>query len=260
MLSQSRPQGGDDMDTLLSVRNLCRSFGGLAVTQDVSLDIAPGAQEAIIGPNGAGKSTFFNLLTGYHRPSSGSIFFDGTEVSRMPPHLIVRRGMARAFQVANIFVRMTVFENIRCAVQSHMGRTLDLLGSAERPGAERTREILEMCRLSDRADVNAASLSQGDRKKLELALALASRPKLLLLDEPTAGMSLEETHETMNVVDDLNQRLGIAILFTEHDMSVVFNHARRISVLHRGKIVAQGLPDDIRNDEYAQEIYFGEQV
>jgi branched-chain amino acid transport system ATP-binding protein len=248
------------MDTLLSVRNLCRSFGGLAVTQDVSLDIAPGAQEAIIGPNGAGKSTFFNLLTGYHRPSHGSIVFDGTEVSRMPPHLIVRRGMSRAFQVANIFGRMTVFENIRCAVQAHMGRTLDLFGSAERLGAERTREILEMCRLSERTDVGAASLSQGDRKKLELALALASRPKLLLLDEPTAGMSLEETHETMNVVDDLNRRFGIAVLFTEHDMSVVFNHARRISVLHRGKIVAQGLPDDIRNDEYAQEIYFGEKA
>jgi branched-chain amino acid transport system ATP-binding protein len=246
------------MATLLSVRNLCRSFGGLAVTQDVSLDLAAGAQEAIIGPNGAGKSTFFNLLTGYHRPSSGSIVFDGTDVSRMPPHKIVRRGMSRAFQVANIFVRMTVFENVRCAVQAHMRRTLDLLGTAEGQGEERTREIVEMCRLSERSDAEAASLSQGDRKKLELALALASRPKLLLLDEPTAGMSLEETHETMNVVDDLNRRLGIAVLFTEHDMSVVFNHARRISVLHRGRIVAQGLPDEIRNDAYAQEIYFGE--
>jgi branched-chain amino acid transport system ATP-binding protein len=246
------------MTSLLSVRNLCRSFGGLAVTQDVTLDISAGAQEAIIGPNGAGKSTFFNLLTGYHRPSSGSIVFDGAEISRMPSHQIVKRGMSRAFQVANIFIRMTAFENVRCAVQAQMGRSLDLFGVAERQGEKRTHEIIEMCRLSDKADVGAANLSQGDRKKLELALALASEPKLLLLDEPTAGMSLEETHETMNVVDDLNRRLGVAVLFTEHDMSVVFNHARRISVLHRGKIVARGLPDEIRNNSYAQEIYFGE--
>lgn len=248
------------MSPLLSVRNLCRSFGGLAVTQDVSLDIAQGSQEAIIGPNGAGKSTFFNLLTGYHRPSSGSIIFDGTEVSRMPPHRMVRLGMSRAFQVANIFIRMTVFENVRCAVQAHMGCSFHLFGVADREGVERTSEILDQCRLSDKRHAEASSLSQGDRKKLELALALASDPKLLLLDEPTAGMSLEETHETMNVVDSLNQRLGITVLFTEHDMSVVFNHARRITVLHRGKIVAQGLPDDIRNDAYAQEIYFGEKV
>jgi branched-chain amino acid transport system ATP-binding protein len=243
---------------LLSVHNLCRSFGGLAVTQDVSLELAAGAQEAIIGPNGAGKSTFFNLLTGYHRPSSGRIVFDGIDISHMPPHKIVRSGMARAFQVANIFVRMTVLENVRCAVQAHMRRTLDLLGTAELQGRDRAYEIVEMCRLSDRSQAEAARLSQGDRKKLELALALASQPKLLLLDEPTAGMSLEETHETMNVVDGLNRQLGIAVLFTEHDMSVVFNHARRISVLHRGRIVAQGLPDEIRNDAYAQEIYFGE--
>ncbi len=176
----------------------------------------------------------------------------------MPPHQIVRRGMSRAFQIANIFVRMTVFENVRCAVQAHMGRTLDLFGNAERQGTERSGEILEMCRLSDKAATEASSLSQGDRKKLELALALASNPKLLLLDEPTAGMSLEETHETMQVVDGLNRSLGITVLFTEHDMSVVFNHAQRITVLHRGKIVAQGLPDEIRNNDYAQEIYFGE--
>jgi branched-chain amino acid transport system ATP-binding protein len=246
------------MAALLSVRNLCRSFGGLAVTQDVSLEIAAGSKEAIIGPNGAGKSTFFNLLTGYHRPSSGSIVFDGTEIGQAPPHQIVKRGMSRAFQIANIFVRMTVFENVRCAVHAHMGLSLDLFCRAERHGVERTREIVEMCRLTEKIDEIAANLSQGDRKKLELALALASKPKLLLLDEPTAGMSLEETNETMNVVDELNKTLGVAVLFTEHDMSVVFKHARRISVLHRGKIVAQGLPDEIKSNAYAQEIYFGE--
>jgi branched-chain amino acid transport system ATP-binding protein len=248
------------MTPLLSVRNLCRSFGGLAVTQDVSLDLDPGSQEAIIGPNGAGKSTFFNLLTGYHRPSSGSIVFDGADISRMAPHRIVRRGMSRAFQVANIFTRMTVLENVRCAVQANMGRSLDIFGSAEKIGIARTLEIVGLCRLSEKYDMLASSLSQGDRKKLELALALASQPKLLLLDEPTAGMSLEETHETMDVVDELNRKLNITVLFTEHDMSVVFNHARRITVLHRGKIVAQGLPDDIRNNDYAQEIYFGEKA
>jgi branched-chain amino acid transport system ATP-binding protein len=248
------------MSALLSVRGLCRSFGGLAVTQDVSLDIEAGAQEAIIGPNGAGKSTFFNLLTGYHRPSSGTIVFDGTDISRLPPHQIVRRGMSRAFQVANIFTRMTVFENVRCAVQANLGHSFDLFGSAENVGFDRTEEIVGLCRLSEKSMMLASFLSQGDRKKLELALALASKPKLLLLDEPTAGMSLEETHETMEVVDELNRKLGITVLFTEHDMSVVFNHARRITVLHRGKIVAQGLPDEIRSNDYAQEIYFGEKI
>lgn len=248
------------MAPLLSVQNLCRQFGGLAVTQNVSLDLEAGAQEAIIGPNGAGKSTFFNLLTGYHRPNSGSMTFAGIDIGRMAPHRIVQLGMSRAFQVANIFTRMTVLENVRCAVQAHLGYSLNLFASAENIGIPETMKIVDLCRLTDKAQVLASNLSQGDRKKLELALALASRPKLLLLDEPTAGMSLEETHETMEVVDDLNRKLGITVLFTEHDMSVVFNHARRITVLHRGKIVAQGSPDDIRNNSYAQEIYFGEKA
>ena len=202
---------------ILVVQGLQKSFGGLRVTQDVSLNLAQGNKEAIIGPNGAGKSTFFNLLTGYHRPDSGTVTFEGKNITGRPPHKVVRAGIARAFQVSNIFVNMTARENVL-----------------------------------------AGELSQGDKKKLELALALGGKPKLLLLDEPTAGMSLEETRATMELVDRLNAEFGLTILFTEHDMSVVFNNAQRVTLLHRGEIIVQGTPDEVRKDSTEQKIYLGE--
>ncbi len=246
------------MSNILEVKGLDKSFGGNRVTQDVTLTLGEGTKEAIIGPNGAGKSTFFNLLTGYHRPDKGTITFDGVDITGWTPHAIARSGMARAFQISNIFTSLTVRENVRAAVHAQMRQAFNMLGAAAGIGRERTDEVLQMCSLQDRQNVAGGELSQGDKKKLELALALAGRPKLLLLDEPTAGMSLEETRSTMDLIDRLNAQLRLAVLFTEHDMSVVFNHASRVTLLHRGEIIVQGLPDQVRNDPTAQKIYLGE--
>jgi branched-chain amino acid transport system ATP-binding protein len=243
---------------ILEVRGLQKHFGGNYVTQDISLNIAEGSKEAIIGPNGAGKSTFFNLLTGYHRPESGTVTFGGRDITGWPPHRIARAGISRAFQVSNIFVHMTARENVRSAVHAQMGQSLNILGNAARIGAERASEVLALCGLEAQSAVTAGELSQGDKKKLELALALAAKPKLLFLDEPTAGMSLEETRDTMALVDRLNVDLGLTILFTEHDMNVVFNHASRVTLLHRGEIIVWGTPDEVRNNTTAQKIYLGE--
>jgi branched-chain amino acid transport system ATP-binding protein len=243
---------------ILVVQGLQKSFGGLRVTRDISLNLAEGNREAIIGPNGAGKSTFFNLLTGYHRPDSGTVTFEGKDITGWTPHKVARAGIARAFQVSNIFVNMTARENVRAAVHAQLGEIYNIFGAARAIGNERTEEILALCGLAERQNVLAGELSQGDKKKLELALALGGKPKLLLLDEPTAGMSLEETRATMELVDRLNAEFGLTILFTEHDMSVVFNHAQRVTLLHRGEIIVQGTPDEVRKDSTAQKIYLGE--
>ena len=245
---------------LLEVQGLSRSFGGLRATRDLSFELRVGDQTAIIGPNGAGKSTLFNLLTGYHAPDAGRIVFDGTSIAGQPPHRIARFGISRAFQIANIFGRLTVYENLRSAVQAKQGMTFKLFGDATRLGTQRADELLGICALELKRDHLAGQLAQGDKKKLELALALAGEPKLLLLDEPTAGMSLEETRETMALVDRLNRELGVTILFTEHDMSVVFNHARRIMLLHRGELVVDGTPEEVRSNPAAQRVYLGEQA
>lgn len=243
---------------VLEVQNLSKSFGGLHAARDLSFRLHEGEQTAIIGPNGAGKSTLFNLLTGYYAPDAGRIVFDGASIAGQPPHRIARAGISRAFQIANIFGRLTVYENVRSAVQARQGLTFNLFGDAARLGTQRAKELLGLCGLEQRRDHPAGQLSQGDKKKLELALALAGEPKLLLLDEPTAGMSLEETRETMALVDRLNRDLGVTILFTEHDMSVVFNHARRIMLLHRGELVVEGTPDEVRANPSAQKVYLGE--
>jgi branched-chain amino acid transport system ATP-binding protein len=243
--------------SILEVRNLNKAFGGISANKDVDFDLQQGAKEAIIGPNGAGKSTFFALVSGFHRPDTGSIRFEGKEITGQKPHEIARLGISRAFQVSNIFPRLTVAENVRSAVQVRSGKAFDLFSRADTVGLERTEEILSLCNLSPQRPRPAGELSQGDKKKLELALALAGQPKLLLLDEPTAGMSAEETKETMEIVNRLNQSFGLTILFTEHDMAVVFNHAQRITLLHRGEIVMTGIPAEIRANEQVQKIYLG---
>ncbi|MFQ5785077.1 MAG: ABC transporter ATP-binding protein [Alphaproteobacteria bacterium] len=243
---------------LLEVIGLNKHFGGIHVTQNIDFTMDEGDKSAIIGPNGAGKSTFFNLLTGYHIPESGTIIFDGHDITHWPPHRTVHAGITRAFQVSNIFHRMSVFENVRSAVHAQMGRSLSILSRADRIGTDETERVLGLCGLLDRRGTTAGELSQGDKKKLELAIALAGKPKLVLLDEPTAGMSLEETQETMALVDRLNADFGLTVLFTEHDMSVIFGHARKVMLLHRGEIIMQGTPDEVRASETAQKIYLGE--
>ncbi len=242
---------------ILEVKDLNKHFRGLHAIKDLNFDLDEGDQAAIIGPNGAGKSTFFNLLTGYHRADSGRVIFGGTEIGNKPSHLIARAGITRAFQVSNIFPKLTVLENIRSAVQAQMGRAFDLLSRASRVGIEETDNTLRLCGFAEKRDIMAGELSQGDKKKLELAIALAGKPRLLLLDEPTAGMSLEETRETMALIDDLNLKFNLTILFTEHDMAVVFNHARRVTLLHRGEVIIEGTPQEVRQNETAQRIYLG---
>ena len=246
--------------TQLEIIDLSVSFGGIVALSGVSFKVHAGELVAIIGPNGAGKSTFFNLLTGYHRADSGRVLFQGKEITNWPPHRISRLGIARAFQVSNIYLALTTYENIRQAILAQQKRTLNFFTPAHRLAKKETVELLEVAGLSQHAHKIAGNLSQGDKKRLELAIALGSKPELLFLDEPTAGMSGEETHETMNLIKRLNQEMSLTILFTEHDMSVVFGYAKRLSVLHQGAIIAEGSPEEVRSNETAQKIYLGEEA
>lgn len=245
---------------ILKVEHLNKAFGGLQATCDVSFEMQSGEISAIIGPNGAGKSTFFNLLTGYHRVDSGRVLFQGKDITNWPPHKIARLGIARAFQISNIYLALTTYENIRQAILAQQKKTLNFFTPASRLAKEETRKLLEVAGLSRHADTVAGNLSQGDKKRLELAIALGNKPELLFLDEPTAGMSKEETHEAMNLVTRLNREMQLTILFTEHDMSVVFGYAKRLTVLHQGAIIAEGSPEEVRKNEMAQKIYLGEEA
>jgi branched-chain amino acid transport system ATP-binding protein len=245
---------------ILKVEHLNKAFGGLQATYDVNYEMQAGELSAIIGPNGAGKSTFFNLLTGYHKADSGSVFFQGKDITNWPPHRIAHLGIARAFQVSNIYIALTAYENIRQAILAQQKRTLNFFVPARRLAGKETRELLELTGLSRHTGRIAGNLSQGDKKRLELAIALGCKPQLLFLDEPTAGMSQEETHETMELVKRLNREMNLTILFTEHDMSVVFGYAKRLTVLHQGTIIAEGSPEEVRSNEMAQKIYLGEEA
>lgn len=246
------------MAAILEVSDLEKHFGGVHVTRGVCFSMEEGDQQAIIGPNGAGKSTFMNLLTGYHRPDGGKVVFAGRDITGMPPHRIARLGISRAFQVSSIFTRMCVADNVRAAVHAQMRVTLNVFASAARVGTQETARVLDLCGLVDKRDALAGELAQGDRKRLELAIALAGKPRLLFLDEPTAGMSIDEARSTMDLVDRLNRELKLTVLFTEHDMEIVFGHARWLTLLHRGEIIVQGTPAEVRANETAQKVYLGE--
>ena len=246
------------MAAILEVTGLRKHFGGLYVTQDVNFSMEEGEQSAIIGPNGAGKSTFMNLLTGYHRCDAGKVVFEGRDITNRPPHWIARAGISRAFQISSIFAKMTVAHNVRSGVHAQMRRSLSIFGVASRIGTKETEHVLELCGLEGKRDLVAGELAQGDKKRLELAIALAGKPRLLFLDEPTAGMSIEEARSTMELVDSLNRELRLTVLFTEHDMDIVFNHASKLTLMHRGEIVIQGTPAEVRANEIAQKVYLGE--
>jgi branched-chain amino acid transport system ATP-binding protein len=245
---------------ILKVAHLSKSFGGLQATNDVNYEMQTGELSGIIGPNGAGKSTFFNLLSGYHKVDSGRIFFKGKDITNWPPHRISRLGIARAFQVSNIYPALTTYENVRQAILAQQKMTLNFFTPARRLAKKETQALLEVTGLSDYADRTAGTLSQGDKKRLELAVALGNKPELLFLDEPTAGMSGEETYATMDLVKRLNREMNLTILFTEHNMSVVFGYARRLTVLHQGSIIAEGSPEEVRKNEAAQKAYLGGDV
>jgi branched-chain amino acid transport system ATP-binding protein len=246
------------MSTMLRIDGLRKAFAGFVATRDVSFDLEAGETHAVIGPNGAGKTTFFNLITGHLRPDRGSVSFEDRELVGLPPQKIVRLGIARSFQRINIYPRLSVFENVQVALIAHERQQWNLFRPGRSLHREGTQELLVLVGLAGEARETAGELSYGKQKQLELAIALASKPRLLLLDEPTAGMSPQETAETIASVRDIVKARGLTLLFTEHDMSVVFGIAQRISVLHHGEIIASGQPDAVRNDPEVRRVYLGE--
>jgi branched-chain amino acid transport system ATP-binding protein len=243
---------------VLEVRNVRKSFDGFVAVGGVSLGVERGAIAAIIGPNGAGKTTFFNLVTGHLKPDAGAVVLEGRDVTGLAPHDVCRLGMGRSFQRTNIFPRLTVFENVQAAFLSHRGRGGNLWSRVERLYREDTEALLASLGLLDRANEVSGFLSHGAQKQLELGIALASEPSLLLLDEPTAGMSATETRDTIRLVERIARERGLTLLFTEHDMEVVFSIAQRITVLHQGRVIAEGSPAEVRADVEVRRVYLGE--
>ncbi len=242
---------------MLVTAGLRKTFGGVRATDGVALAVAPGEIRALIGPNGAGKTTLFNLLTGHLRPDAGSIRFAGREIAGRPPFVIWRQGLSRTFQIPAVFANLAVADNVLVPILSGTRRTLDFLGVAPRAARRRAAELLERVELGDQAGKRAGTLAYGDLKKLELAIALASDPRLLLLDEPTAGMAPAERHALMSLVAAIARERELTILFTEHDMDVVFSVAERISVLHQGRLIAEGTPAEIRANAEVRARYLG---
>jgi branched-chain amino acid transport system ATP-binding protein len=242
----------------LEIRHLTKTFGGVHAIEDVSLAFASGSLSAVIGPNGAGKTTFFNLISGAFPADSGEVLLDGTDVSRLGRAERLRRGIGRAFQVASCFPTMTVEENLIAAVTAHVGQW-GSLGRRLPPASvrERAREVMELAGLDPVARVEAAILSHGDQKLLDIALALALEPRVLLLDEPTAGMGPEERWRMIERVRGLWERQKLTLVFIEHDMDIVFQVASSIRVLCYGRVLAEGTPDEIRSNQAVIDAYLG---
>jgi branched-chain amino acid transport system ATP-binding protein len=245
---------------VLETRGLSKSFGGVRAVSSVDLAMPKGEIRALIGPNGAGKTTFFNMLTGQLRADAGSVLFKGQRLSGLPPYAVWRRGVSRTFQITATFATLSALDNVRVARLSHAGKTYSLLEAAARLQAEEARALLDQVGLVDQADRVAAVLAYGDLKKLELAVALANDPEVLLLDEPTAGMAPAERGALMALTERIARARGLTVLFTEHDMDVVFAVADRIMVLHQGRVIAEGPPALVRADAQVQRVYLGEEA
>lgn len=244
---------------MLKVRDIGKSFGEFMAVNGAGLTVDEGELVAVIGPNGAGKTTLFNLITGQLKPDRGRIEFMEEEITTMPPYEICKKGIARSFQTANIFPRLNVFGNVQVAVISQQRKSNALFHPAQGMAVEETNRILESLGLSDKALETAGSLSHGDQRILEIAIALGNDPKLLVLDEPTAGMSPEETDATMELIKQLAEERGLTILFCEHDMDVVFSVAQSIMVMHQGRTLIQGKPRQVRENEEVMKAYLGEE-
>jgi branched-chain amino acid transport system ATP-binding protein len=241
----------------LQTQKITKEFGKLRAVNEVSLEISKGDIHAIIGPNGAGKSTYFNLVTGYHRATAGKVLFKEKEITHLPAYSRCNLGITRSFQITSIYPKLTVYESVLMALLCHRKITLNFFSSAKKFFKEEVWHILEDIGLADQAHRVGDSISHGDKKRLELAVTVGTEPELLLLDEPTCGMSPEETDITMSLINKLSKERGITILFTEHDMSVVFGIAKRISVLHQGTLIADGSPQEVRNSKEVQKVYLG---
>ncbi len=243
--------------SILSIRNLSKSFGGVHAVDNVSFDLNAGEFLAMIGPNGAGKSTCFNMINGQSQPDSGEILFQGQSISGLRPRNIWRLGVGRTFQIAATFGSMTVAENVQMALISHAGETYRAWRPAAAHLRQRALELLQQVGMGDAADRGCRVLAYGDVKRVELAIALANEPRLLLMDEPTAGMAPRERNAMIALVKKLVVERGISVLFTEHSMDVVFAYADRILVLARGILIADGTAESIRDNPEVQQVYLG---
>jgi branched-chain amino acid transport system ATP-binding protein len=243
---------------LLEAKHLDKAFGGVVAARDVTFSVDAGELVAIIGPNGAGKSTTFNMVGGQLVPDQGEVTLDGETISGLPPRTIWKRGIGRTFQVAQTFHSMTVAENVQMALQSAAGESWQMTGWAHHLRRDETTALLAAVGMAGAGDRPISELAYGDVKRIELAMALASKPKLLLMDEPTAGMAPAEREAMMDLVSGLARTQRIGVLFTEHDMDAVFGHAQRVLVLVRGEIVARGTPAEIQTDPLVRRVYLGE--
>jgi branched-chain amino acid transport system ATP-binding protein len=243
--------------SVLAVRSLSKAFGGVRAVNDVSFKVERGEFLAMIGPNGAGKTTCFNIINGQLTPNSGEILFEGRNIAGLAPRAIWRLGVGRTFQVAATFGSMAVIENVQMALISHAGEIYRLWQPAAALHRERALDLLEQVGMREAADRPSRELAYGDVKRVELAIALANEPRLLLMDEPTAGMGARERHDLIALVKKLVVERGISVLFTEHSMDVVFAFADRIIVLARGRLIADGDAAAIRDNAQVREVYFG---
>ncbi len=248
--------------SLLKVENVTKRFGNLVAVNDVSLRVEPGELRAVIGPNGAGKTTFFNLISGFANPTTGKIIFDGEDVTKLSPDKRVWRGMARTFQITEVFPELSIYENLQIAVEIAAGYRLRIRLKADEKAAvhARTGELLDMSGLSGKAGRLVGELSHGDQRATEIMMALALNPRLLLLDEPTAGMGDQETYDVTQLIRNLHQEQKLAMVLIEHDMRVVLHLAQRIMVLAEGEMLAEGTPAEITANEAVQAAYLGKEA
>lgn len=245
------------MSALLEVQDLSKAYGGIRAVDKVSFSLNTGELLALIGPNGAGKTTCFNMLMGQLRPDSGQINLDGVSLLGLPARKIWRLGVGRTFQITATYPSMTVIENCQMALMSHHRQLYSIKHRAHRLHSHDAEALLELVALTPQAQRPAAELAYGDLKRLELAIALANQPRLLLMDEPTAGMAPSERIKLMQLTADIVSQRSCSVLFTEHDMDVVFAHAHRIMVMNRGKLIANGSVADIQGNKEVQEVYLG---
>ena len=248
------------MASILAVENLYKSFGGVEAVKDVSFELEKGELLAMIGPNGAGKSTCFNLINGQLRPDHGRIIIKGKAINGRKPRDVWKLGVGRTFQITSTFASMTVLENVQMARLSYHRRTNSLLRNVSQLYVDESFELLERVGIGDQADRTCGVLAYGDLKRVELAVALANKPRLLLMDEPTAGMGPSERQTLMELTRNIVRTRNIGVLFTEHDMDVVFNHADRIIVLSRGELMAEGTPAEVQKNAEVKEIYLGTEI
>jgi len=242
---------------LLEVRGLTKAFGGFTAVGGVDLAVRPGTIHSVIGPNGAGKTTLFRLLTGVHRPTSGSIRFGGRELSGARPYVVSRRGLTQSFQITNVFPKMTVLESVQVAILARHHRSWDFVSARQDKVTVEAMEMLDEVGLAQAMDAQAQTLSHGDQRVLEVTLALATRPRLLLLDEPTAGMSPAETGRMVDLVTGLARARGLTVVLSEHDMDIVFCVSDEVTVLHRGRVICHGSPAEVQADPQVAEVYLG---